>query len=106
MTLGNMPENGVHRLNVSCWNCHHGAVLDATAYPDNLPVPSFGPRMVCTSCGIIGADAMPDWSQRPTGDSLTGNQWGPVAGEMAAGESKTKSGGRVAPPHFDESLGL
>jgi hypothetical protein len=26
-------------------------------WPDHVPVPSFGPRMVCTRCGIIGADA-------------------------------------------------
>jgi hypothetical protein len=106
MTLGNMPENGVHRLNVSCWNCHHGAVLDATAYPDNLPVPSFGPRMVCTSCGIIGADAMPDWSQRPTGDSLTGNQWGRWLEKWRLVSQKRKTGAVWPPPHFDESLGL
>jgi hypothetical protein len=28
MTLGNMRENGVRRLNVSCWICHHAAVLE------------------------------------------------------------------------------
>jgi hypothetical protein len=25
-----------------------------------LPVPKFDPRMVCTNCGIIGADARPE----------------------------------------------
>jgi hypothetical protein len=25
-----------------------------------VPVPSFGPRMVCTRCGIVGADARPN----------------------------------------------
>jgi hypothetical protein len=29
MTLGNMRERGVRSLNVSCWNCHHQAVLSA-----------------------------------------------------------------------------
>jgi hypothetical protein len=28
-------------------------------------VPSFGPRMVCTRCGIIGADARPNWQEQP-----------------------------------------
>jgi hypothetical protein len=28
MTLGNMRENGFRRLDVSCWICHHSAVLD------------------------------------------------------------------------------
>jgi hypothetical protein len=29
MTLGNMRENGVRSLDVSCWQCHHRAVLSA-----------------------------------------------------------------------------
>jgi hypothetical protein len=48
MTLGTMRSLGVRRLDVSCWMCHHAAVLDVEAYPDDVPVPSFGPRMVCT----------------------------------------------------------
>ena len=31
---------------------------------DNLAVPSFGTRMVCTVCGAIGADARPNWNER------------------------------------------
>jgi hypothetical protein len=31
--------------------------------------------MVCTSCGIIGADARPNWKERPERESLTGVQW-------------------------------
>jgi hypothetical protein len=27
MTLGNMRANGVRSLDVSCWNCHHRAIL-------------------------------------------------------------------------------
>ena len=27
---------------------------------DAVPVPAFGPRMVCRSCGIIGAHARPN----------------------------------------------
>jgi hypothetical protein len=29
-----------------------------------MTVPSFGPRMVCTICGAIGADARPNWNER------------------------------------------
>ena len=48
MTLGNIRANGVRRLDVSCWECHHKAVLDVDGYGDDVPVPSFGPRLVCT----------------------------------------------------------
>ena len=61
MTLGNMRANGVRRLDVSCWNCHHSAVLDVDGYGDDKPVPSFGPRLICTRCGTIGCDARPHW---------------------------------------------
>ena len=64
MTLGNMRENGVRSLAVSCIRCHHDAVLDVVAYSDEVMVPSFGPRMVCTVCGAIDADARPNWNER------------------------------------------
>ena len=62
MTLGNMRANGVRSLDVSCWNCHHQAIISVEPWPDHMPVPSFSPRMVCTRCGIIGADARPNVS--------------------------------------------
>jgi hypothetical protein len=31
--------------------------------------------MVCTSCGIIGAFARPNWQERQPQESLTGVQW-------------------------------
>jgi hypothetical protein len=37
---------------------------DFLRWPDHVPVPTFGPRMVCTSCGIIGADVRPNWRER------------------------------------------
>jgi hypothetical protein len=46
MTLGNMRELGVRSLDVSCCNCHHQAVLSADRWPDDVAVPTFGPRMV------------------------------------------------------------
>jgi hypothetical protein len=75
MTLANMRALGVRSLSVSCWSCHHDAVLGVDAWPDNVPVPSFGPRMVCSSCGIVGADARPNWKDQPSRPSLTGVQW-------------------------------
>jgi hypothetical protein len=44
-------------------------------WPDDVPVPTFGPRMVCTGCGIVGADAGPNWNEQPSRLSLTGTQW-------------------------------
>jgi len=57
-----MRENGVRSLAVTrraLW-CHHQAVLDVTTFADDVVVPSFGPRMVCT----VGADARPNWNER------------------------------------------
>jgi hypothetical protein len=73
MTLGNKRAKGVRSLAVSCWQCHHEAMLSADRWPDDVPVPAFGPRMVCTRCG--GADARPNWRERPERESLTGAQW-------------------------------
>jgi hypothetical protein len=74
MTLGNMRTNGVRSLDVSCWVCRHRAILSADAWPDHVLVPTFGPRMVCTRCGIIGADARPNWQEQPPRETLTGVQ--------------------------------
>ena len=35
MTLGNMRANGVCSLDVSCWNCHHRAIMSADAWPND-----------------------------------------------------------------------
>jgi hypothetical protein len=50
------------------------AVLSADRWPDDVPLPTFGPRMVSTSCGIIGADARPNWKELPPRESLPGMQ--------------------------------
>jgi hypothetical protein len=55
---------------VPCWLCHHQAVLLADRWPDDVAVPT-----VCTSCGIVGADARPNWKEQPPRETLTGAQW-------------------------------
>jgi hypothetical protein len=46
MSLANMRQLGVRSLVVSCWQCHHEAILSADPWPDDIPVPTFGPRTV------------------------------------------------------------
>jgi hypothetical protein len=53
------------RLDVSCRICHHAAVLDVDGYADDVPVPLVRPAMVCTRCGIVGADARPELAGCP-----------------------------------------
>jgi hypothetical protein len=47
MTLANMRENGVRSLAISCGaiRCNHCAVMDMNGFPDDVTVPSFGPRL-------------------------------------------------------------
>jgi hypothetical protein len=68
--------------------CHHRAIQSADAWPDYVPVPTFGPRMVCTRCGIIGADAGPNWKEQPPSESLTG-----AAFECRAAEDQRRAAG-------------
>jgi hypothetical protein len=64
MTLGNMREIGVRSLAFQCHQCHHERTMSADHLPGALTVPSFIRRMVCTSCGIVGADARPNWKEQ------------------------------------------
>jgi hypothetical protein len=75
MTLGNMRANGVRSLDVCCWVCHHRTIMSADPWSDEVSVPSFGPRMVCTNCGTVGADARPNRQEQPPRESLIGVQW-------------------------------
>jgi hypothetical protein len=60
MTLANMRENGVRSLCVTCEVCHHEAVMNVDAFGEAVPVSAFGPRLVYTVCGIMGAFARPN----------------------------------------------
>jgi hypothetical protein len=65
MDLKNMRENGVRSLLVRCLECNDQRSLNMDAYPGHVTVKSFESRMVCTSCGAMGADVRPDWSSKP-----------------------------------------
>jgi hypothetical protein len=75
MTLGNMRALGVRGLDVLCLVCRHAVRFDVDDYDDDVPVPWFSPRMVCTNCGIVGADARPNWLEQQARSSLVGKQW-------------------------------
>jgi hypothetical protein len=64
VTLGHTRGHGCRDLLVYCasgW-CHHSATVNADWLPDETPVRSLCPRMVCTGCGMIGAVVRPDRS--------------------------------------------
>jgi hypothetical protein len=42
--------------------CNHSVTLNADWLPDDTPLLTLDPRMVCTKCGLIGADVRPDWT--------------------------------------------
>ena len=73
MTLGNMRANGVRTLAVWCsgCGCDHYRVLEVSTYADNVPVPSFGPRLRCERCGHLGADARPNWNEMYKQEPIT-----------------------------------
>jgi hypothetical protein len=75
ITLGNMRELGVRSLAFRCHRCHHERTMNVDHLPGALTVPSFIPWMLCTSCGIVGADARPNWREQPQRETLTGVQW-------------------------------
>jgi hypothetical protein len=62
MTLGNDGQTGSARS--LCPAAQDEAVSSAAHRPDDVPVPGFRQRVVCTKCGIIGADATPNWRER------------------------------------------
>jgi len=65
MTLGNMRPNRIHSLDAWCLarGCNRHSVVDVNALPDDVPVPSIGPRLRCACIGHLGADARPNRSE-------------------------------------------
>ena len=64
VTMGHIQGHGWRDLLVYCdsGRCHHSATMNADWLSDETPVRSLCRRMVCTKCGMIGADVRPDWS--------------------------------------------
>jgi hypothetical protein len=63
VTLGHIRGHGCRGVLVYCesiW-CNHSAEIDADWLPNDTIIRLLGPRMVCTACGLIGADVRPDW---------------------------------------------
>ena len=84
MTFGlplNMRENGVRMLTAWCLGrgCHHHFVLDVSGYPTDLPVPSFGPRLRCTRCGHLGANARLWCARTRVSCQSSAIRWRPVS---------------------------
>jgi hypothetical protein len=50
MTRGDMRQHGVRSLAVACSICHREAIISAELWPDEVTVPTFGPR------GSLAAD--------------------------------------------------
>ena len=65
MTLGNLRQLGVRGLIVACLdaNCRHETTLGVDDYADEVEVPSFAPRLVCSKCGGNRVDVRPNWKE-------------------------------------------
>jgi hypothetical protein len=77
VTLGHIRRHGVRHLLIYCstGRCHHSAVINADRWSDDTVLLELNRRVVCTRCGMIGADVRPNWSERAKPESLTGTQW-------------------------------
>jgi hypothetical protein len=73
VTLGHIRSHGVRRLLIYCSSgrCHHSATVNADRWPDETALRDLCPKAVCTRCGMIGADVRPNWSERPSTESMT-----------------------------------
>jgi hypothetical protein len=63
MTLGNMRGLGPRSLDVTCKAGGHHTMVNADVWPDDVMIPSLGPKMRCTKCRHLGASVRPDWTQ-------------------------------------------
>jgi hypothetical protein len=82
VTMGHIRSHGCRELLVYCespW-CNHSATLNADWLPDDTELLDLDPRMVCTACGLIGADVRPDWTP------IRGDQQAHVCSQMYASD--------------------
>ena len=77
VTLGHIRGHGCCDLLVYCSSiiCNHSITLNADHLPDETAIRQLGARMVCTRCGLIGADVRPDTSCRPERSCPGPNPW-------------------------------
>ena len=64
VTMGHIRSHGCPDLLVYCvspW-CNHSATLSLDSLRDDTALLDLCSRMVCTRCGLIGADVRPDWT--------------------------------------------
>jgi hypothetical protein len=62
VTMGHIRGHGCRDVYCNSGRRHHSATMNADWLSDETPVRSLCGRMVCTKCGMIGADVRPDWS--------------------------------------------
>jgi hypothetical protein len=63
VTLGHMRSQGCRDLLVYCSSgrCNHSTIMNVGHLPDDIPIKSLGVGVVCTQCGHVGADVVPNW---------------------------------------------
>ena len=63
VTLGHMRSQGCRDLLVYCNfdRCNHSTIINVGHLPDDTPIKSLGDGIVCTRCGHLGADMVPNW---------------------------------------------
>jgi hypothetical protein len=64
MTLGSLRQLGVRGLLVICLDpqCRHEATMSVDDYADEIEVPSFAARMMCSKCGGK-VEVRPNWKE-------------------------------------------
>jgi len=79
MTLGNMQANGVRIL---AGRASVAAAItfafSMSAYPDDVPVPLFDPRLRYEICGHHEANARPNWNEMHRQKPVTQASEGPL----------------------------
>jgi hypothetical protein len=63
VTLGHMRSQGCRDLLVYCNSdrCNYSTIMNVGHLPDDTPIKSLGDGIVCTRCGHLGADVVPNW---------------------------------------------
>ena len=66
LTLGNLRQLGVRGLLVKCLDprCGHETTIGVDDYPDEIELPSFALRTVCSKCGAK-VEIRPNWKEMP-----------------------------------------